>query len=164
MNNGTYGGLAGQSRRVRHRNRADRLHTQHLIEEYLEPEDEPARDIPIRGRSDFLPTVAGGLVETMVESGAQMELPLEETRDEPKTAAAEAAPTVAKSEQSHDGGRHDPRQSTAKSDDTVRWGSQDVTAFSETRGSDFEVGKFLYGCLIGGSAAAFVLVVLQLVI
>ncbi len=168
MKNGTYGGLAGQSRRVRYRNRADRLHTQHLIDEYLEPDEEPDREIPIKGRSDFLPTVAGSAVEATEEAGMQLELPLDaavdEQRDEQRTSSVEDIPTCEEPEPARSETRHDPRPHAEDKGDPVRWGSQDITAFTETRRKDFEVGKFLYGCLIGGSAAAALLVVLQFVV
>lgn len=165
MRNETYGGLAGQSRRVRYRNRADRLYTQQLIEEYLEPEDETDREIPIKGRSDFLPTVAGGVVETTSESGTQLELPLAVRTNEPRKEVAAVLPRVEQPAKPEDGKSRDFLRATRKTADTERWASQDITAFSSTRGrGDFDIGKFLYGCLIGGGAAAVVLVVLQIVI
>lgn len=55
-----HGGLAGKARRVRERGRASRLYTQQWIDDYLDPEEQrerPRRPIPIRARSEFLPSM-----------------------------------------------------------------------------------------------------------
>ncbi len=69
-------GLSGKARRNRSRGRAARLYTQQMIDEYLEDkpgESRPKRFIPIRGRSEFLPSA---------------KCPGSEVRDEPKRRSA----------------------------------------------------------------------------
>lgn len=52
------GGLSGKARKACYRRRAARLHSGQLIDELLEPQAADKRYVPIRGRSDFLPSVA----------------------------------------------------------------------------------------------------------
>ena len=77
MSSGTFGGLAGKERRIRFRSHAARRFADDLIADYLEPFD-PARRraavAPIRGRSEFMPSV---LLETnMADAMADSQLEL----------------------------------------------------------------------------------------
>ena len=161
-----HGGISGKARRVRHRNRAARLYTQQMIEEYLEPGGATMtsdRYIPIRGRSDFLPSVTpnGGLFSAGADS--QLELPL--------TTDASDKP-VARPAQPH---RSDPEQkSDTTTDSAIRFPRDDrrTDEFDPRRldpagakggrpAGTFTIGGFLVGCAIGSAAAALVLLVVQ---
>ena len=161
-------GLAGRERKAHYRNRAGRLFTQMLIDEYLEPTpDEADRDrfIPIRGRSDFLPAVATSVLEELSHADTQLELPL--TCED-------------------DNGRHktqDPakskRNGNGKSDAVIRFRSQASRIAEETseqsqpaesvpstsdEKSEFTLRGFLYGCALGSGAAAVLLMGLWLIL
>jgi hypothetical protein len=66
------GGLSGKARRNRYKGRAARMYTQQMIDEFLEEgerESQHERYIPVRGRSEFLPSA---------------QCPGSEVREEPK--------------------------------------------------------------------------------
>ena len=127
-------GLSGKARRVHHRKRAERLNSQQMIEETLNPtmQDTPHRHIPIRGRRRFLPSIAYMGKVVPVGTGRQLELPL---------ASADRTRTAARSTGL---GFKPPEQLEA----THR----------------FTVGGFLLGCAMGSAAAAMVLLVVQVTV
>ncbi|MGB0714987.1 MAG: hypothetical protein ACPGXK_03860 [Phycisphaerae bacterium] len=86
-------GLSGKSRRVHHKRRADRLYDLHLIDEYLEGDEQENRYIPIRHSGSFHPTMAK-LSESRLESDeeVQLELPLKLHTDD-EMAATPLLPT-----------------------------------------------------------------------
>ena len=139
-------GLAGRARRVRNRNRAERLSAQQLIREHMEPELEqwePDRYIPIGGRNDFLPAIAIALPDEQPRRDTQLELPL-------------ATRNV--SDRSHHGIRGESRETSAQR--AVR----DRAALRGRPREVFSLGRFLYGCLLGSSAAAMILLALHVVL
>lgn len=84
MKTGTSGGLWGKARNVHHRDRAERGFAELLVEEYLEPEPVLSGSgafAPIRGRSEFLPSVFE-LEESDMRTGMQLEFPLAESDGE----------------------------------------------------------------------------------
>jgi len=98
------GGLNGKARTLRSRNRASRLYTQQLLEEYFGPD--PAdrwtgRNIPIRSRSDFLPAVTywrDDPVDDKKEllNGIQLELSLHAEAPDRRIAENESPPASVK--------------------------------------------------------------------
>ena len=72
------GGLSGKARKVHYRSRAARLYAQQLIDEYIEPVPQPRdrhRSIPIRGRGEFLASVAQTWHAPAASRNTQLELP-----------------------------------------------------------------------------------------
>ncbi len=130
------GGLSGKARRNHFRGRALRLHTQQLIDEFLEPESRPARTerfIPIGRRSEFLPSAAAPGSEVGDEPIGRevIRFPVDRER-------AKGVPVVRPPR---------PPQTPEKSE---------PAAFT-TRG-------FLYGCAMGSAAAAVILLLIQVVL
>lgn len=158
--------FSGKARRIRHRNRAARLYTQQMIDEYFEPGGRTVtsnRYIPIRGRSDFLPSVAqqDGVFPAAADS--QLELSLNtDAKDKPVTSQVHPQ-------------RRDPEQKPeTTADKVIRFPRDDRrTAGFDPRkldpagarrgrpGGKFTIGGFLMGCAIGSAAAALVLLVVS---
>ncbi|MFQ5461639.1 MAG: hypothetical protein ACE5E5_03330 [Phycisphaerae bacterium] len=159
------GGLTGRSRKAHKRRRADRLQSQQLIDEYLSGdfEDQSLRHIPIRGRSEFLPTVASTMTSGPTDDNTQLELPLGDPSDRPTGWVAEndsesllytdVAPPPRR-----------PAPKTAKEAGRPHRSAHfEMFEFSQRRKSDsFSMKRFLYGCLLGSGAAAAILLILQI--
>lgn len=136
------GGLSGKARKARYRHRAARLHSNKLIEDYLEPEksQRPAKQhVPIRGRGDFLPSVAH--IGNVSETNQQLELPLDRTEEHrtPTNRSIRFPADRAKT--------FDPRALKPAGDE--RGGML----------SDFTLRGFMMGCAMGSAAAALLLLV-----
>lgn len=151
MEDARYNGLAGKARRARDLNRVTRMNAQQMIDEYLYPDSDtqqPERYIPIRGRSDFLPSAASISDEQAAPTQQQLELPLTTAG-----AAAERSTSVDVADE--------PRR-----DSVIR---PLRTPFEprqrrKQKQSPFTPGGFLFGCALGSAAAAMVLLVVQLAV
>ncbi len=153
-----HGGLSGKARRVRHRNRAARLHTQQMIEEYFEPGGATMtsdRYIPIRGRSDFLPSVTqhDGVLPAGADS--QLELPLTTSASDKSVARPEQEPDT-----TADAAIRFPRDDRRTAEFDPHRLDPARTKGGRPAGT-FTMGGFLVGCAIGSAAAALVLLVVQ---
>lgn len=138
------GGLSGKARKARYRHRAARLHSNKLIDDYLEPEkyQRPAeRNVPIGGRSDFLPSVAH--IGNVSETNQQLELPLDGKGDRSafKDRSIRFNPTADRAK------TFDPRELEPAGDER-----QGMTR-------DFTLRGFFMGCAMGSAAAALLLLV-----
>ena len=158
MENTRYNGLAGKARRARDLSRASRMYAQHMIDEYMYPESDtwrPQRFIPIRGRSEFLPSAAFVREEPSTLTHRQLELPL--TAGTVAAPPSSAEPTPERTLPEHVVG---PRR-----DSVIR---PPRTPFRPVRrrkpSSPFTPGGFLFGCALGSAAAAVVLLVIQLAV
>jgi len=152
--------LAGKARRSHHRNRATRLYTRQWIDEYLDvdTEEQPSeRFIPIRGRKEFLPTVAQANEPSMSNRESQLELPLSSSAASggARHAAASAEPAAQPPED-----RVIRFPTRAKSPAGIPF----KAPVQFHRRSQFTIGGFLLGCAMGSAAAAMVLLVVQVVV
>ena len=115
------------------------------------------RYIPIRGRSEFLPTVAQGDPSPLRSDNSQLELPLS------AAASAEAGERTAAMEQ--------PPASPAK-DVALRFptrtrlpaGRQYKPPMRFDNRPRFTIGGFLLGCAMGSAAAAVLLMMVRVVV
>ncbi len=160
MENTRYNGLAGKARRARDLNRVTRMYAQQMIDEYLYPDPDPVRPeryIPIRGRSEFLPSAAFICEDQDAPAQRQLELPLS------------AAATARESS---------PPDLTVKRSTAVEVADEPLrdsvirplrAAFPpmqrrKQKQSPFTPGGFLFGCALGSAAAAMLLLVVQLAV
>ncbi len=169
------GGLSGKARRVHYRNRAVRLHTRHLIDEYLHPDavdKDWYRYIPIRGRKEFLPSIirtgevftADGVRRLGLPAGTEEKVyetarssPArgfvagqcsEFTKDKDKVVVLSGtAPRAATLDPHPESRRVDP-----------------ASLERRVRPETFTFAGFLVGCAMGSAAAALVLLVVQTVL
>ena len=147
------GGLTGKARHHRHRNRAYRLYTQQMLEEYLEDElgPAPARPVPLRGRAEFLPTVDHWTEEDApVQTQGQLQFEI------PKPTPQAEQPTESTA----------PAQPTVKVFPEPYW-ARPRAAFQEQRcdkmDRDFDLRRFGFGCALGGAMAAAILLAVSIV-
>ncbi len=170
------GARYGKDRHTHHRSRTARLHARNAIHEYLEPEPELGyiqveRSIPIRRRSDFIQGVAictdnasddstgdGGMIDKgMVGKGAgvksapQLELAFEGEATEAEVGRSGIAVV------SNPLAQRLSIRSPAVVED------REPEQNSDSDGG-FTVGGFIYGCALGGAAAAVILMVVQLAV
>jgi len=136
------GGLSGKARKARYRNRAARLHANRLIEDYMEPETSQKstiQHVPIRGRGDFLPSVAH--IGKVSDTDQQLELPLDRT-EERRTPTDQSVRFPADRARTFDPRVLEP-------------------AVGEQGGilGDFTLRGFMMGCAMGSAAAALLLLV-----
>ena len=147
-------GLAGRARKAHYRSRASRLFSQQLIDDYFEPNSHDwnrDRYIPIRHRSDFLPSVASTSVADTTDAYTQLELPLTGDDDNGRQYEGGAPTFPSKGDTAPDGAiRFRPRATPACED-------EQTTPGLTLRG-------FLFGCALGSSAAAVVLLILSVVL
>ncbi|MFH1110914.1 MAG: hypothetical protein V1790_17205 [Planctomycetota bacterium] len=173
MENAGYNGLAGKARRARDLSRASRMLARQMIDEYLYPESDawrPQRFIPIRGRSEFLPSAAFIREEPSTLTHRQLELPLTAGAVSPPS-AIEAAPERTLP---HRGVEASPGPTVATEPRTAAEQPRDSVIrprrapFRPIRrrkpSSPFTPGGFLFGCALGSAAAAVVLLVVQLAV
>jgi len=157
MENAGYNGLAGKARRARDLSRASRMHAQQIIDEYLYPESDawrPQRFIPIRGRSEFLPSAAFIREEPSTLTHRQLELPL---------AAAAVATLPSHDETTPE--RTLPEPVVQPRDSVIRPPRTPFRPIQRRKpSSPFTPGGFLFGCALGSAAAAVVLLVVQLAV
>lgn len=158
MEDTRYNGLAGKARRARDLNRATRMYSQQMIEEYLYPEPDtwrPERYIPIRGRSEFLPSAAFFSEDQDAPTQRQLDLPLlaagpaRESAPPHQTVERLAAVEVA----------DEPRR-----DSVIRPPKSPFQPTPQRKQSPITPGGFLFGCALGSAAAAMVLLVVQLAV
>ena len=155
-------GLSGKARKIRKRRRAARLRAQQMIEEYLEPQEQaPSRhgSIPIRGRREFLPSVAGATTLQTARTASQLELPLgsskgsrvaeKPARAQPPARGETQAPSDA------------PIRFPGAPDSKARFSPMAKVPRSDHRRAAFTMKGFLVGCAMGTAAAAVALLVLQ---
>ena len=158
MENTRYNGLAGKARRARDLSRASRMQAQQMIEEYLYPESDswrPQRFIPIRGRSEFLPSAAFMSDEPSTLTHRQLELPLSAGAVASRPSRAEGAPERTLPE-------HVVR---SRRDSVIRPPRAPFRPVQRQKQSAvFTPGGFLFGCALGSAAAAVVLLVVQLAV
>lgn len=147
------GGLSGKARKVRYRNRAARLHTREMINEYFEPvamRSNAGRFVPIRSRSEFLPSVAHA--DRLHDATGQLELPLTENDKSP---AQQSRPS--RTDDRVIRFRRNTNKPASRDPRTFRFG-----AFGARRaGRDFTLRGFLVGCAMGSAAATLVLLVVH---
>ncbi len=136
------GGLSGKARKARYRHRAARLHSNKLIEDYMEPETSQRaakQHVPIRGRGEFLPSVA--YIGNVSETNQQLELPLDRTEER-------RTPT--------------DRSIRFPEDRTKTFDPRALEPAGDERGGklgDFTLRGFVMGCAMGSAAAALLLLV-----
>lgn len=158
MENTRYNGLAGKARRARDLNRVTRMYAQQMIDEYLYPDPDPVRPeryIPIRGRSEFLPSAAF-ISEDQDALQRQLELPLSAA-----AATHESAPPDQTVQRTAVEVAREPRRSSVIR--PLRAPFQ-PTQRRKQKQSPFTPGGFLFGCALGSAAAAMVLLVVQLAV
>ncbi|MGB2986704.1 MAG: hypothetical protein WBE26_12570 [Phycisphaerae bacterium] len=157
------GGVSGKARRVRYRNRAARLYTQQMIDDYIELDPDGLhreRHIPIRGRKEFLPSIAQRWDASVDRHDAQLELPLglpekmqkvqraaDKTRTVPQASPKPEADAVIRF----------PRIPRRETDLELK------PPVQYRRKAGFTFSGFLIGCAMGSAAAAMVLLVVQTV-
>ena len=157
-------GLCGKARRVHYRNRAARLYARQRVDEYFEYDTaEPPghRHIPIRGRSEFLPTVARVERSAARANDGQLELPLTTAGQADSAGRAVATtPTVPE------------REAGPTKDVVIRFPSRSQSPVGRPfkppmqfgQRNRFTVGGFLLGCAMGSAAAAAVLLVIHVTV
>ncbi len=158
MENTGYSGLAGKARRARDLSRASRMHAQQIIDEYLYAESDawrPQRFIPIRGRSEFLPSAAFIREEPSALTHRQLELPL--------TAGA-VATLPSPDETARERTLPEPAVQPQR-DSVIRPRRAPFRPIQRRKpSSPFTPRGFLFGCALGSAAAAVVLLVVQLAV
>ena len=190
----TTGGLSGKARRNRAMRRAAKFHTDQLIGEYFDFESRQRRSaagrmgigrpIPIRGRSEFLPSAisldesdfaamdeamenASAVTESQHPTGGsparswerRIVWPPEAVREERAREAKQSPPVTDRVIQfpAKVSGDKQPRT-------TLRF-PQEWPAprqLRARRGRRYTFGGFAYGCLLGSAAAAMILVVVDI--
>ncbi len=161
MRNRPNGGLSGKARRAHRQARASRIHAQQSLHDYadFDLEDTGAsaeQSIPIRHRREFLPSASHAEV---ADYGAQMELPLADTE-----AIAENAIRIA-SNAAVEG----VAAVALDTESIASTSAGSLPSIDEYRASvesaesqqPLTWGGFLFGCAIGGAAAAVLLVILR---
>lgn len=161
MRNTPNQGLAGKARRKRVRSRTTRLYQQQLIEDYVHNRNELGkspldRSIPIGHRREFVPTAEPGLDDS---AAGQLDLSLTPV-DEDRDAAFIAVPKD-EAETFRPAQREIAKAVAASKPVAVGR----PVATSEVEGvvaSEFTWRGFAFGCAIGGSAAAVLLVFIRI--
>ena len=192
----SYRGLTGKERKIRRRNRASRFYQDQLIAEYYHETDQDTpehRRIPIRHRSEFLPSVHDAERSAMHIGNTQMELPLRSKEPFMQPLKRRIVwPLLNKIKSIYPSKR--ATQKKYKRNQAIKFARathvQPATVYSTSsnRGkgkewqpvhlspkiwttrtrwqrtlSSFSFGEFAYGCALGGAAAAFVLMLISFV-
>jgi len=160
MEDTRYNGLAGKARRTRDLNRVTRMYAQQMIDEYLYPDPDsgrPERYIPIRGRSEFLPSAAFISEDQDAPTQRQLELPLIAAG----TARENAPPYQTDERSTAVEVADEPRRDSVIR--PLRAPFQPMRRRKQKQ-SPFTPGGFLFGCALGSAAAAMVLLVVQLAV
>jgi len=136
-------GLTGKERKVRDRKRAERLFAYEMIEEYLDApvREEPRRPIRINHQSAFHPTATDARGEPAY---VQLQLDLAEPKEDDNETRRHGSTTNGTSRQ--------PRPSHAE------LGA--LLPVRERKPAPFSLRRFVYGCALGGAAAAVILLML----
>lgn len=179
------GGLHGKARYSRFRNRAWRLHSQQLIEEFVEPAGTPdknTRRIPIKRRAEFVPSAP--VLGSEYGVGTEQELELVYTTDAREqsvqvglfdqafalvspTSKEDAAITFSRSQSEL---RTEPNKpGVQRSERKALIGStpQDSPTKAETGSpsvESFTARGFVFGCALGTAVAAVLLMMVRAVI
>lgn len=163
-------GLSGRARKVHYRSRADREFAQQLIDDYYEPERHNGhRDhcVPIRGRSVFLPSVVSMIPGEGRHVETQLELPLTGGDDdgrpyETSTTASSSKGDVAaavvlefRPEAAPAGERKPLGPAQCRGD---------AASVAVPKRPAMTLRGFLVGCILGGSAAAALLLILRIML
>ncbi len=179
------GGLSGKARRNRAIRRAAKFHADQLVSEYFDFEPRAQRSragrmsagrpIPIRGRSEFLPSAvsldesdfaamdeAMESADTLTESRSRerrIVWPPEAVREERAREAKRSTPVTDRAIQfpSKVNGEKQPRAALRFPQE---WPAP--RQFRGRRRRRYTFGGFAYGCLIGSAAAAMILVVVDI--
>jgi len=161
------GGLQGKERRMRDRGRAERMYLQSLIDEYLHPDEKSGRRerfVPIRSRSDFLPSAAFAEGEQNQESMRQLELSFEvalasaPTQQERMETKSVKSPALVLVQDEPAGKSFKPvlvKRPSRAADPRVA----SPTPVSER---EFTLRGLLFGSAMGSAAAAMLLLVVRL--
>ena len=157
-------GLTGKARLARERSRTTRLHVQQWIDEYVDPDHDPGyirekRFIPIRGKREFLPSVAACMVDASGLAGSQLDLPFERASCETDRDARRAARSAGSP--STDAASDSGNQVESRSRETRPPASAPMGGPVGKRSANLTLGGFLCGCAMGGAAAAVILLILQ---
>ena len=193
MKTRVYRGLIGKERKIRQRNRVSRFYQDQLITEYLYGTDQKIpqpRRIPIRHRSEFLPT-ALNVKRKNIEQ--QMELPLEPKQAECTQGWWQHIWTLSKKiynltiklfagdQSKQDQAIRFTRRKKIRTVSTKRkfpdsakgkeWQPVHLSPRIWTRQTrkqrvmaSFSFGGMDYGCVLGGATAAFVLMLISFVL
>lgn len=181
----TKGGLSGKARHNRAMRRASKFHTDQLVSEYFDFEPKAlharagrmntGRPIPIRGRSEFLPSAVSldesdfaAMDEAMENAATVTEArswerrivwPPEAVREERAREAKRSAP-VADRAIKFPSKASDDKQPRTKLQFPQEWPAP--KRFRRRRGQRITFGGFAYGCLLGSATAAMILVVVDI--
>ena len=156
------GGLAGKERKTHVRTRASRSHSQQLINDFFEPDPDTVRsqrDIPVRGRSEFLPSLTYHNGAGSARAPQQLELPLASTgKSTPSDGQAGVQPPAAeRSTAEATPGTREPS--------TVPFPRQVLRRLESSKQTKpFTASGFLLGCALGSAAAAMILLVIRVTI
>ncbi len=182
----TQRGLQGKARRVRHRNRAERLHQQQMLNEYFMPESKrrSSQYIPIRGRGEFLPSAVPPVELSDGQPDRQLMVPLSRhdkngssastvpSKDTPRSSREKAATRDGVKRHVASAGTS-PKRAAIRNDrreKALRFVPDERPRLSlpikppeqmHRKGKSFTLRGFLTGCAMGGVAAGFALLVLQ---
>jgi len=185
-------GLAGKERRKREFQRARQRYADHLVDEYFDADEGGGhtRRIPIKRCSAYLAT-SGQIAGEDAASGVQMEFVLDEPRRAERPGAREvvwppapthAAPTTKLIDESMvKFDKPTSRQQTSDAKErAIRFEPKPARPAAPTRSLPFpqewrppigyrskkrglSFGGFAYGCLLGGAAAACLLLIVHVV-
>ena len=148
MRNERKGGLCGKARQHKHRTRGLDMMTQEMISEYLYEDEEVTeqeRYIPIGRRSEFVPTAAD-----TTAAGNQLELPFDTREDDEALCFPRRS---ADRPRQHDADRAEQAAAPDTQRATAACTPPNVTR-TNWRG-------LMFGCLVGGAAAAVVLMMIR---
>jgi hypothetical protein len=123
-----------------------------MIHEFLEPVEDQSdnmRYIPIRGRKEFLPSVASMGIAGSAPDDPQLELPLAQAQPSERTAASETDRII-----------RFPRKDQVNPPLPIKPPEQ----LGRRTRRPFTVSGFLMGCVLGSAAAAVLLLLVRIVI
>ena len=149
-------GLSGKARRARERNRAARINSKRMIEDYYEPEatdQVPARNIPIRHTTAFRPTVAVSKLTRVHRMHGKKAIVETTTRSMQKNAGRQSAPT-----RGHSGSHPAKALRLSCTAEASREATSARAAIFGRRRQTFRLGGFLFGCALGTAAASVLLI------
>jgi hypothetical protein len=158
------GGLSGKARRVHFRARCARKTADEWIEEYVcgPVVDVPAaRAIPVRHRSARLAALTALKREPTIPRNAQLRLPFDTSPNDAKVkpmGAVLTTPDVAWKPT-----RRGPDDDPVKKPLEARAGEPTPDVTSSGEGQEFTMPRFLLGCLMGGAAAAAILLTFRMI-
>ncbi len=170
-----FGGLNRRARKAQRRNRATRIHHNELVDEYFSENEEEMnfqRNIPIRHKSDFFPS-AHYVDQKTLTTGQQLELPLNSGRKVTKNnTTSKLIPhhLAIKITKNQDSKPSSTSSRLRKFKDAKAWQPVHLSprilmnrSLWHRRFSSLSLSGFGYGCLLGGAAAAFMLMVLDII-